>query len=59
MRQSGHLGLSDQMKRLSADGDPLQVLARIVDFEAFRPTLVATLAYADEPRADARLMIRS
>lgn len=35
------------MKRLSADGDPLEVLARVVDFEVFRPTLVAALAYAD------------
>ena len=47
MRQSEFFGLSDHMKRLSADGDPLEVLARVVDFEAFRPTLVAALAYAD------------
>ena len=47
MRQSGLFGLSDHMKRLSADGDPLEVLARVVDFEAFRPTLVAALAYSD------------
>lgn len=38
------------MKRLSADGDPLEVLARVVDFEAFRPTLVAALAYSDGAR---------
>ena len=30
MRQSGLFGLSDHMKRLSADGDPLEVLARVV-----------------------------
>lgn len=47
MRQAGLFGLSDHMKRLSADGDPLEVLARIVDFEAFRPTLVAALGYSD------------
>lgn len=35
------------MKRLAADGDPLEVLARVVDFEAFRPTLVAALDYSD------------
>lgn len=45
MRQSGLFGLSDHMKRLSADGDPQDVLARVVDFETFRPTLVAALAY--------------
>ncbi|SDA36972.1 IS5 family transposase [Sphingomonas sp. NFR15] len=47
MRQAGLFGLSDHMKRLSADGDPLEVLERVVDFEAFRPTLVAALAYSD------------
>lgn len=50
MRQSGLFGLSDHMKRLSGDGDPLEVLARVVDFEAFRPTLVAALAYADRAK---------
>ncbi|WP_337848243.1 transposase [Sphingomonas sp.] len=35
------------MKRLSADGDPLEVLARVVDFEAFRQTLMTALAYSD------------
>ncbi|MBB6193586.1 IS5 family transposase [Sphingobium wenxiniae] len=35
------------MKRLSAHGDPLEELSRIVDFEVFRSTLVAALAYGD------------
>lgn len=47
MRQAGLFGLSEHMKRLSADGDPLEVLARVVDFEAFRPTLMLALAYSD------------
>lgn len=47
MRQAGLFGLSDHMKRLSAYGDPLEVLAGIVDFEAFRPTLLAALGYSD------------
>lgn len=47
MRQAGLFGLSEHMKRLSADGDPLEVLARVVDFEAFRPILTAALAYSD------------
>lgn len=47
MRQSGLFGLSDHMKRLSADGDPLEVWVRVVDFEAFRPTLVTALDYSD------------
>jgi hypothetical protein len=58
MRQSGLFGLSDHMKRLSADGDPLEVLAQVIDFEAFRPTLVAALPILTEPRAGGRRMTR-
>lgn len=47
MRQAGLFGLSEHLKRLSAHGDPLEVLGRVVDFEAFRPMLVAALAYGD------------
>lgn len=47
MRHGGLFGLSDHLKRLSADGDPLEELGRIVDFEVFRPTLAAALAYGD------------
>lgn len=35
------------MRRLSEVGDPLEVMARAVDFEAFRPALDAALAYGD------------
>lgn len=37
MKQSGLFGLSDHLKRLSANGDPLEELGEIVDFEGFRP----------------------
>lgn len=47
MKQSGLFGLSDHLKRLSAHDDPLEQLGRLVDFEAFRPTLIAALAYSD------------
>lgn len=47
MRQTGLFGLSDHLKRRSAYGDPLKQLSRIIDFEAFRPTLVAALACGD------------
>lgn len=47
MRQAGLFGLSDHLKRLSAYGDPLEELGRIVDFEGFRATLAAALAYGD------------
>ena len=41
MRQAGLAGLSEYLKRLSAHGDPLEELGRIIDFKAFRPVLVA------------------
>jgi IS5 family transposase len=47
MKQSGLFGLSEHLKRLSAHGDPLEQLGRIIDFEAFRPVLFAALAYGD------------
>ena len=47
MRQAGLFGLSEHLKRLSAHGDPLEELGRIIDFESFRPVLNAALAYSD------------
>lgn len=47
MRQAGLFGLTDHLRRLSEVGDPLEVMARAVDFEAFRPALDAALAYGD------------
>ena len=47
MKQAGLFGLSDHLKRLSAHGDPLEKLGRIVDFEGFRPILEGALAYSD------------
>jgi IS5 family transposase len=47
MRQAGLFGLSDHLKRLSAVGDPLEELGGIIDFEVFRATLIAALAYGD------------
>jgi IS5 family transposase len=47
MKQSGLFGLSDHLKRLSANGDPLEELGQIVDFEGFRMILENALAYAD------------
>jgi len=47
MRQAGLFGLSEHLERLSKDGDPLEVLEAAVDFEYFRPWLVAGLGYGD------------
>jgi hypothetical protein len=44
MKQSGLFGLSDHLKRLSANGDRLEELVRIVDFEGFRVILDNALA---------------
>ena len=47
MRLSGLFAINDHLKRLSATGDPLETLGRIIDFEAFRPTLDAGLGYSN------------
>ena len=39
MKQRGLFSLSEHLKRISEDGDPLEVLATTVDFEVF-PRLV-------------------
>jgi len=47
MRQAGLFGLSDQLRRLSDCGDPLETMSCVVDFEIFRPPLEKALAYGD------------
>ena len=47
MRPMGLFDLPDHLARLSATGDPLEVLAKVVDFEVFRAPLEAALGYAD------------
>ena len=50
MKQSGLLELLDHLKRLSANGDPLEELGRIVDLEGFCPVLEGVLAYSDRAK---------
>ncbi|WP_199823870.1 transposase [Labrenzia sp. OB1] len=47
MNPSSLFSLSDHLERLSKDGDPLEVLDAIVDFEYFRDWLVEGLGYGD------------
>jgi len=47
MKQAGFFELPEHLRRLSAAGDPLEELGRIVDFEAFRSVLDGALNYAD------------
>jgi len=46
-KQAGLFGLSEHLKRLSAVGEPLETMERVVDFETSRPVLEAALAYSD------------
>ena len=50
MRQAGLFGLSDQLKRLSDCGDPLETMSRVVEFEVFRRALEKVLAYGDSAK---------
>lgn len=47
MEQRSLFGLSEDLEKLSAHGDPLEVLAATVDFEYFRGWLVEGLGYGD------------
>ncbi len=46
-RQPGFFDVEDRLKRLSDLGDQLEAFSAAVDFEMFRPTLDAALAYSD------------
>jgi transposase, IS5 family len=50
MDQRSLFGLAEHLERLSAHGDPLEVLERTVDFEHFRGWLVEGLGYGDGAR---------
>lgn len=43
-KQLGFWSVEDRLRELSAQGDPLEKLQEIVDFELFRPVLVKALA---------------
>ncbi len=46
-QQPGFFDVEDRLRRLSDLGDQLEAFSAAVDFELFRPTLDAALAYAD------------
>src|SRR5271156_121220 len=48
--QAGFFDRDERLKALSAAGDPLERLARVVDFEVFRADLEATLARSDRAK---------
>ena len=63
MRQTGLFGLPDHLRKLSTTGDPLEVLAQVVDFEVFRALLEEALSYSDgakggRPPYDAVVMFK-
>ncbi len=47
MKQLGFFDLPDHLQRILGAGDPLGEMARVIDFEAFRPLLEEALAYSD------------
>jgi hypothetical protein len=46
-RQPGLFDVDERLRRLSDIGDQLEAFAAVVDFEMFRPGLVAALNYSD------------
>lgn len=62
-RQAGFFDGDERLKWLSAAGDPLERLSRVVEFELFRPELDAALKRSDRPKGgrppyDAVLMFK-
>jgi len=55
-RQPGFWSVDDRLRELSAQGDPLEKLQEIVDFELFRPVLDEALGDLREP-ADSRRLV--
>ena len=50
VEQRSFFGLSEHLEKLSAHGDPLEVLDGVVNFEHFRDWLVDGLGYGDGRR---------
>ncbi len=50
-RQAGFWSVEDRLRQLSAQGDPLEKLLEIVDFELFRAVLNEAVGNMDRPRA--------
>jgi hypothetical protein len=48
--QPGFWSVEDRLRELSAQGDPLEQLRQIVDFELFRPVLAAAAGTADRSK---------
>ena len=49
-KQPGFWSVEDRLRELSAQGDPLETLQEIVDFELFRPVLMKALGGGERPK---------
>ena len=49
-KQPGFWSVEDRLRELSEQGDPLEKLTEIVDFEMFRPVLAEALGPDSRPR---------
>lgn len=50
MKQVGFFDVDERLKRVRDLGDPLEVMAQIIDFERFRPVLDKALARSDRSK---------
>ena len=50
MKQAGFFDVDERLKRVSDLGDPLEVMATIIDFEGVRPVLDTALARSDRSK---------
>ena len=50
MTQVGFFDVDERLRRVSDLGDPLEVMAKVIDFEGFRPVLDKALARSDRSK---------
>jgi len=58
MKRSGRFAIGDHLKRLLETGDPLETLARLTDFKAFRLVLDAGLPRSDGASPQTRCQVQ-
>jgi hypothetical protein len=54
-RRAGFFDVDERLRRLTDLGDQLLALAKVVDFEIFRPELSQALAYSEGAKGGRRL----
>ena len=58
-KQPGFWSVEDRLRELSEQGDPLEKLLELIDFELFRPVFDEALGSTDRSKGGGRRSMRS